>query len=142
MDKKVIILWLLTVSFWGVSPIIEKLALKNVEPLVALFIRTGISLVVMGLILPFTSSFNFSDLTFRDYFFLGLSGITGGFLGMLTYFSLLKYENASKIVPLTATYPLVATFLGILILKESFSLNKLLGAILVTLGIILLLRTP
>lgn len=145
MEKKVVLLWLLTISFWGVSPIIEKVALRNVDPMLCLFVRTGVSLIVMALLLPLIPSFSVSkllELSPKDYLFISLSGIIGGFLGMFCYFSMLKYESASKVVPLTATYPLVATLLGILVLKESLTLNKVLGTILVTLGIMLLLKTP
>ena len=144
MEKKVFILWLLTISFWGVSPIFEKVALRSVEPFTALFIRTGICFAVMVFAFPFLVPDGFSTLiglSLKDYTFLALSGIVGGILGKLTYFALLRIESASKIVPLTATYPLVATFLGILFLKESLTLEKILGAILVTSGIVLLFKS-
>ncbi|WP_038057215.1 EamA family transporter [Thermodesulfobacterium hydrogeniphilum] len=141
MNKTTFILWLLTISFWGVSPIIEKLGLKNVDPLPALFIRTFTALIFIFIVLLFTSSFNFSNLSLKDISIISLSGIVGGFLGMFTYFILLKSQNASQIVPLTSTYPLVATFLAVLILKEDLSLAKFLGTLFVVIGIYLLFKS-
>ncbi len=139
-DKKAFVLWLLTILFWGISPIIEKLGLRNVDPLPALFIRTSVSAVIMLVIILAIPSVEISSITKKDFFILALSGIIGGFLGMYTYFSLLKTKAASKVVPLTSTYPLVATILGILILKEKLTLSKLIGTILVVIGIFFLFR--
>ncbi len=141
MDKNVFILWFLTILFWGITPIIEKIGLKSVEPLLALFIRTFSALIGIFLILLLSSSFNTSSLTFKNVGILSLSGILGGFLGMFTYFSLLKAKNASQIVPLTSTYPLVATFLAIIFLKEELTLFKILGTIFIVVGIYLLFKS-
>ncbi|MCU4138563.1 MAG: Riboflavin transporter RibN [Thermodesulfobacteria bacterium] len=141
MDKNVFILWFLTILFWGITPIIEKIGLKSVEPLLALFIRTFSALIAIFLILLLSSSFNTSSLNFKNVGILSLSGILGGFLGMFTYFSLLKAKNASQIVPLTSTYPLVATFLAIIFLKEELTLFKILGTIFIVVGIYLLFKS-
>ena len=141
MDKNAFILWFLTILFWGITPIIEKIGLKSVEPLLALFIRTFSALIGIFLILLLSSSFNTSSLTFKNVGILSISGILGGFLGMFTYFSLLKAKNASQIVPLTSTYPLVATFLAIIFLKEELTLFKILGTIFIVVGIYLLFKS-
>lgn len=141
MDKNAFILWFLTIFFWGITPIIEKIGLKSVEPLLALFIRTFSALIGIFLILLLTSSFNTSSLTFKNVGILSLSGILGGFLGMFTYFLLLKAKNASQIVPLTSTYPLVATFLAVIFLKEELTLFKILGTIFIVVGIYLLFKS-
>jgi len=141
MDKNVFILWFLTILFWGITPVIEKIGLKSVEPLLALFIRTSSALIAIFLILLLSSSFNISSLTFKNVGILSLSGILGGFLGMFTYFSLLKAKNASQIVPLTSTYPLVATFLAIIFLKEELTPFKILGTIFIVVGIYLLFKS-
>jgi len=141
MEKKVFLLWLLTIFFWGVSPIIEKLGLKNVEPLTALFIRTVAAFIIIWLVILLTGESNLSSVSLKDIGILSLSGIIGGFLGMFTYFSLLKSQSASKIVPLTSTYPLVATLLAIIILKEKLTLSKVVGTILVVIGVYFLFRS-
>ncbi|PMP69169.1 MAG: hypothetical protein C0190_00345 [Thermodesulfobacterium geofontis] len=141
MEKKVLILWLLTVLFWGVSPVIEKIGLRSVEPLIALFIRTLAALIGISVALLLNPSINFSTLNFKNVGILSLSGIIAGFFGMLTYFSLLKVKQASQIVPLTSTYPLVATLFAILFLKEEFNIYKILGTTFVVVGIYLLFKS-
>jgi len=141
MDQKTFILWLITLFCWGISPTIEKVGLRKIEPLTGLFIRTLAALLGITLAILLTSSFQtLKTVGKRDILYLSLSGITAGFLGMYFYFSLLKIHQASQIVPLTATYPLVATFLAILFLKEPLSLNKILGSFFIALGIYLLFK--
>ncbi|MDF2953319.1 MAG: Riboflavin transporter RibN [Thermodesulfobacterium sp.] len=141
MEKNVLILWFLTIIFWGVSPVIEKFGLKDVQPLPALFIRTLAALIGIFLALLLSSSVNLSSLNSKNIGMLSLSGIIGGFLGMFTYFSLLKAKNASQIVPLTSTYPLIATLLAVLFLKEELTLYKILGTIFVVIGIYFLFKS-
>lgn len=143
MDQKTLILWLFTLLCWGISPVLEKIGLKKVDPLIALFVRTFFALIGISFFILFFASYQqFKDLSFKSLFILGLSGITAGFLGMYFYFSLLKMHPASQIVPLTATYPLVASLLAIFLLKEPLTLSKLLGTFLIVLGIYLLFKNP
>lgn len=141
MDQKTLILWLATLLFWGLSPVLEKLGLRRVDPLIGLFIRTLAAFLGITFVLFLTSEYEkLKVLTLRDFLYLAISGLMAGFLGMYFYFSLLKSHQASQIVPLTATYPLVASLLAILILKESLTLNKLLGTFLIVIGIYLLFK--
>ncbi|KYO66146.1 EamA family transporter [Thermovenabulum gondwanense] len=136
-----IIFALLTAFFWGLAPIFGKMGLTKLPPLAALFIRTfsisiavGICLLVsyMGGYLPaFT-------LDKRTLIFIVLEGILASFLGHFAYFYALKEGNVSLVVPLSATYPLFALLFGILFLKESLALNKIVGALIVILGIIVM----
>lgn len=143
MDQKSFILWLLTLLCWGISPVLEKIGLKKVDPLIALFTRTLFAFFGISLYLLFSfSPLQFKDLSIKSFFILGLSGITAGFLGMYFYFSLLKLYPASQIVPLTATYPLVASLLSIILLKEPITLSKLIGTFLIVLGIYFLFKNP
>lgn len=141
MEKKTVFLWLATILFWGISPILEKIGLQRVEPIVGLFIRTIFVLIAVTIFLFITSDLEkLRMISLRDLLILGLSGITAGFLGMYTYFSLLKTHQASLIVPLTATYPLVVTILAVSFLREPVTPSKLLGTALIVLGIYFLFR--
>lgn len=140
MEKSAFVLWILTLLFWGVCPIIEKVGLKEIDPLLGLFIRTSFSFLALGTTVFLTGSFRVEAITFKTVFILSLSGIIGGFLGMLTYFSLLKAKEASQVVPLTSAYPLVSTLLAIFFLKESLTLAKALGILLVVSGLFLLFK--
>ncbi|HCE79787.1 EamA family transporter [Thermodesulfobacterium commune] len=142
MEKSTLILWLLTITLWGICPIIEKIGLKNVDPLLALFIRTSAALIGLSLAVFLTGAFKPEVLNLKNIAVLSLSGILGGFLGMLTYFTLLKSQKASQIVPLTSVYPLVSTLFAILFLKEELHLTKILAIFLIVSGIFLLFKNP
>ncbi|MFC2061361.1 EamA family transporter [Elusimicrobiota bacterium] len=49
----------------------------------------------------------------------------------------LKDAPASKAVPISATYPLIAAVLGVIILKENVTLIRLLGTVLIISGVCL-----
>ena len=49
-------------------------------------------------------------------------------------------KDAGKVAVLSSTYPLIAMILGILLLGEKITFSKIIGGILITLGVILLNR--
>lgn len=127
----------LTVLLWGTAPIFDKIALREGQPLIGLIIR---SLTVIPFIIisgffvkgVYSSAFK---LPAKTILLFSLSGISAGVLGMLTYYSALKRLPSSVVVPLCSTYPLIAAFLGMVVLKEGFSFSKLAGVILIVIGI-------
>ncbi len=142
MDTKILFLWLLTLFFWGSSPLLEKIALQAVSPLLALTLRTGVAALALSLAVVFTGEIKgVASLSLRDFLVLAGSGILAGFLGMLTYFSLLKTGAASKVVPLTAAYPLVTALLAFFLLREELSWTRILGIVLTVTGLIILQRS-
>jgi len=140
MDGKTFILWLATIFFWGITPIVEKAGLKNVDPLVALLLRTMSAFIGLLCIVLLLYPQDIKELRLKDVGILSLSGITGGLLGMYFYFQLLKQNQASQIVPLTSTYPLITTLFAIILLREPITLQKIVGTLLIMSGIYLLFR--
>ncbi|HHI96618.1 MAG TPA: hypothetical protein ENJ96_02075 [Thermodesulfatator atlanticus] len=139
---KTLLLWGLTLIFWGSAPLFEKIGLRGTTPLAALTIRTTLAaIVLLGASLFLGQASNLLSLSLRDYLALGVSGVLAGVLGMFTYFSLLKSGQASKIVPLTAAYPLVTALLSFLVLGEKLTPLRLLGISLTILGLIILQRS-
>ncbi|MBN3037975.1 MAG: EamA family transporter [Candidatus Omnitrophica bacterium] len=132
----IFILLILTAVLWGASPILEKLGLRDVSPLVALTIRSiGVAvvlLITMGCMGKLKEIFTVDARTIAIFV---LSGIMAGFLGMWTYFGALKAGATSKVVPIAACYPLVTAFLSVLILKESITVPRLIGTLLIIGGI-------
>lgn len=60
-------------------------------------------------------------------------------LGLLLYYLALEIGPVSIVVPLTATYPVIAVLLGYSLLNEKPSLAQWIGVVLITAGVILLL---
>ncbi|MDH4265361.1 MAG: EamA family transporter [Deltaproteobacteria bacterium] len=133
---KLIIFLLLTTLFWGMAAIFDKLALGKTSPftgmMVRQFILTGILLAVgvgsgrLG---------NLGTLDGRSIVLFGLSGICGGAAGLWTYYHALRLGGASLVVPITATYPLIAVLLSWLILQESLTVSRIIGTALIVLGV-------
>jgi len=132
----VILLLVVTAVLWGTTPIIEKIGLARVDPLVGVTIRSAI--VTVGLfILTFLLGKGkaLMEVDARSFLIFGASGVMAGLLGMWSYYIVLKMEPTSKIVPIAACYPLVTALLSVLILKEGVTIQRVIGTALIVGGI-------
>ncbi len=132
----VILLLIVTALLWGATPILEKIGLAKVDPLIGVTIRSAI--VTAGLlILTFLLGKGRAliEVDGKGFLIFGASGIMAGILGMWTYYIALKMEATSKIVPIAACYPLVTALLSFLILKEGVTLSRVAGTALIVSGI-------
>jgi len=131
---------ILTAIIWGIVPIIEKLGLTKIEPLAGVLVRSCGVLIGMILVVLFNRGllkmvFNAEP---RTLFLLLTGGLMASILGQIFFYTALKQGEASKLVPIAGIYPLVSFFLGLVFLGENFTINKMLGVILVLLGVFLL----
>lgn len=126
----------LTAILWGASPILEKVGLRNTTPLIALTIRSiGISVALLIILACLGKIKTLFIVDGKTVTLFVCSGIIAGLLGMWTYFGALKSGDTSKVVPIAACYPLITAFLSIVILKESVTLVRLIGTLLIIAGI-------
>ncbi len=134
--KVVILLLAVTALLWGATPILEKMGLSKVDPLVGVTIRSAI--VTAGLLILTISLGKGRDLISVDgksLLLFGASGLLAGLFGMWTYYTALKMEATSKIVPIAASYPLVTALLSVVILDEGLSLPRVIGTVLIVSGL-------
>jgi transporter family protein len=130
---------LLAALLWGSAPVLEKLGLVKISPLAGLAIRTITITVILVVIALFTDmAKEIVRVDSRSLFFLVVSGIIAGLLGMLAYFKALKCWEASRVVPIVGAYPLFAFLFALLFLGEKLTLQKALGVLLVVSGVFLL----
>ncbi len=134
--------WALLASFcWGCAPLLEKVGLRgNADPAVGVLVRTaGVLLGAFSflLVLPRLSE-RFSDLTLRNWIFLGLGGLVASVLGQLCFYRALKVGEVSRVVPIGASYPVLAFLMGVLFFQESITWVKVGGIVLVMAGVYLL----
>ena len=132
----VIVLLIVTALLWGITPIIEKIGLAKVDPLIGVTIRSAI--VTVGLfILTFVLGKGkaLMEVDGKGFLLFGTSGLMAGLLGMWTYYTALRMEATSKIVPIAASYPLVTALLSILVLREGVTLPRVIGTALIVVGI-------
>ena len=134
--------WAVLASFcWGFAPLFEKVGLRgNIDPAVGVLIRTVGVLVGVVLIFPLIPKLSgrFTDLTPRNWFFLSMGGLLASVVGQLCFYRALKMGEISKVVPIGASYPVLAFLLGILFFHESITWPKMVGIALVMSGVFLL----
>jgi len=135
--KEVVIFWLIvTMLLWGATPILEKMGLTKVDPLIGVTLRSAIvtvGLLVLTLLLGKGRAL--IELDGKSVLLFGASGLMAGIFGMWTYYMALKMEATSKIVPIAACYPLVTALLSVLVLREGITLHRIIGTALIVSGI-------
>ncbi|RPJ11935.1 MAG: hypothetical protein EHM36_00460 [Deltaproteobacteria bacterium] len=132
----VIFLLVVTTLLWGATPIMEKIGLARVDPLIGVTVRsTIVTICLLLLILFIGKGRELIQTDGKNLLLFGASGIMAGFLGMWTYYIALKMGSTSKIVPIAACYPLVTALLSVLILREGVTLARVVGTALIVSGI-------
>ncbi|MBI5731304.1 MAG: EamA family transporter [Ignavibacteriales bacterium] len=125
------------VVLWSVGTLYSKYKKISVHPLMGAatqMIIAGIVITALGLILGEGSKFHFTNSSFYSYLYLV---IVGSLVGYGSY----VYAIAHLPVSLVATYayvnPVIALFLGWLILDEKISLWVILAAVVILIGVTL-----
>ena len=132
----IILLLVVTTLLWGVTPILEKIGLTKVDPVVGITIRStvaAVGLLILTLLLGRGRAL--IEVDGKGFLLFGASGLLAGALGMWAYYAALKMEATSKIVPISASYPLVTALLSVLILREGVTLPRVIGTALIVIGI-------
>ena len=140
MDKSFVFA-LLTALIWGLAPAFEKIGLRGatIDPVLGVFIRTMPIAVIAVLGVLFMGRLGeVAAVDIKSALFVAAGGLLAGLFGQLAFYSALKAGEASVVVPVAATYPLVALFISVIFLGEAFTVQKLAGIALVVGGVMLL----
>lgn len=138
--NKPFFLAVLTSLIWGFAPVFEKIGLNGkIDPYLGVVIRT-IPIALIGVLgLTFMGRLgSIATVDIKSAVFVIAGGLIAGFLGQMAFYSALKSGDASVVVPVAATYPLVALLVSVVFLGEAFTLQKLFGIGLVVGGVMLL----
>jgi len=137
MDISTIIFLLLAIVAWGLGAFFDKMTLKYVDASSAFYLRT---LFMMGVFIPFlawkflpTKQALFGAHRLASMFII--SSVLVTMAGVFFYLKAMSAGEASKIVPLSSTYPFVTFILVYLFLGESFTASKFIGTLLISGGI-------
>ncbi len=129
----------LAMLFWGLAPIFGKLGLASAPPLAALTIRSlVISTILLGVTVGTGQWKLLLQVPLREASFLALEGICAALLGQLAYYHALKLGEVSLVAPIVAAFPFVSILLAVAVLGEQISAAKILAAVLISAGIVLL----
>ncbi|MGQ9660939.1 MAG: EamA family transporter [Kiritimatiellia bacterium] len=130
---------LTAIFLWGIWGFLSKLASRSLPAPAVLFVGTlGGLLTVVAFVLWDRDSLRIA-LLHKDTMYAMLGGIVGTVGGLLFYVALGKGE-ASRVVPMSAVYPLVTVLLGCVFLREPLSLKKIIGIACATAGVYLVSR--
>lgn len=136
MSRDVIVLLFLTAILWGATPVLEKIGLGKTDPITGVTIRSIAVTLSLLIYLAFSGKlkavFNADPKTIVIF---SITGIMAGLIGMITYFAALKKAPSSQVVPIAATYPLVAAILSIIILGEKVTPLRIVGTFLIITGV-------
>lgn len=133
------IVWaLLSALFAGVTAVLAKLGVQNIDSNLATAIRTTVILVLAWTIALFRSEQTIGEVSYRTLGFLALSGIATG-ASWLCYFRALQLGPVTKVVPIDKLSIVFAMILAIFFLSEPFAWRQGIGAILIVAGSIVLI---
>jgi bacterial/archaeal transporter family protein len=138
-----IVFSLLTILMWGLWSFFGKLALEKRMPPTTVFLAEIIvsALIAVVLVLAIVQRNDAESL----YSTINIYGILSGValaVGLLFYYFALEGAKVTVVVPLTATYPVVAVLLAYVLLRERPRPLQWVGVILVVAGVALLLSGP
>lgn len=129
---------ILSAIFAALTAILAKIGIKNVDSNLATAIRTVIILFFAWGIVLFQGTFSkLSSVSRFSLFFLILSGIATG-LSWIFYFKALQIGKASQVSPIDKLSLVITIILAAFILKEKISLPIAIGAVLMSIGAILI----
>jgi transporter family protein len=134
--------WAVLASFcWGFAPLFEKLGLNGKgDPLAGVLIRSAGVLLGATSVAILTPRLipRLGEFSARHWIYLILGGVVASIVGQLCFYRALKTGQVSQVVPIGASYPVLAFLLGVLFLGEPVTLAKLGGIMLVVTGVYLL----
>ncbi len=127
---------LLSAFFAGVTAILAKIGVNNVNSNLATAIRTTVVLVfTWGLALA-CGPVALGSIPRRSWFFLAFSGIATG-LSWLCYFRALQMAPASRVAPIDKFSVVLVVLFAVLMLGERLTWKVGIGSLLIAGGVIL-----
>jgi len=134
-----IIYALLAAFFAAVVAILAKIGIEGVNSNLAVAIRTVVVLAMAWIIVFATGKHSeIAAITQKSWTFLALSGLATG-LSWLFFYKALQIGDVSKVVPIDKLSIVITMLLAFVILGEPASVKTIIGAILITLGTLVLI---
>ncbi|MGB8325592.1 MAG: EamA family transporter [Candidatus Acidiferrum sp.] len=128
---------LLSAFFAGLTAILAKIGVENVNSNLATAIRTVVILIFAWTIVLFTKTQSLSTIGRRSWIFLILSGFATG-LSWLCYFRALQLGEASQVAPVDKLSVVIAIVLAAIFLHEHMTWHHYVGGTLIFTGAVVL----
>ena len=140
VDEVWFILAIGSAIFAGITSILAKCGLQNVDSTVATAYRTVVALLFAWAIVLVAGSYStLGDIDEKTWIFLILSGLATG-ASWLCYFKALQIGNVNKVVPVDKSSNVLAIFLAIILLGETLSAWGFVGVVLILIGTMMMIE--
>lgn len=135
-----IILALLSALFAGITAILAKCGMKDVDSTLATALRTIVVFIFSWILASISTPLSaIGTLSGRTWLFLVLSGLATG-ASWLCYFKALQKGDVNKVVPIDKSSTVLSMILAFLILGEPFSLISVISIILIGGGTLMMIE--
>ena len=126
--------------FAGVTSILAKIGIEDVDSHVATALRTIVVLIFSWLMVFIVGSQSqLVDISIKSYIFLILSGMATG-ASWLCYFKALQLGDVNKVVPIDKSSTILTMVLAFIFLKEDITVPMVIGMIAIGLGTYLMIQ--
>ena len=126
--------------FAGITAILAKIGVKNVESNLATAIRTIVVLIFAWMMVLIVGSYNtINSIGGYTFTFLILSGMATG-ASWICYFKALQLGDVNKVVPIDKSSTILTMILAFIMLGENISIYKFLSMILIGVGTYLMIE--
>ena len=124
--------------FAALTSILAKVGIDGVNSNLATAIRTAVVLVMAwGMVFLTDAQGGIGSISRRSWLFLILSGLATG-ASWLCYYRALQIGQASKVVPVDKLSVVITLVLAFAFLHEKFTWKSIAGAVLITVGTLLM----
>jgi transporter family protein len=129
---------LLSAVFAALTALLAKAGVEDINPDLAMFIRTCVVLLSLGLLLAASGQFVWTKpVSPRAWLFLVLSGLATG-ASWLCYFRALKLGPVTLVAPIDKLSVVLVAIFGVVFLGERPSATGWLGIVLIAAGAVLI----
>ncbi len=126
--------------FAGLTAILAKMGIKNLDSNVATAVRTIVVLIFSWMMVFLVGSFDtLFDVSSKTLIFLILSGISTG-ASWLCYFKALQMGDVNKVTPIDKSSTLLTIVLAVIFLHEDITIFKVAAVLLIGTGTYLMIQ--
>ncbi len=130
---------ILTGIFTSTTTILGKIGIKDIDPNIALFVRTIVAFIVLLIINIIKKNLkSIKKIDKKDFICILLTGVTTC-ISWICYYKALKDGNAADVFAIEKSSLLFAVLLSTIFLKDKLYKKTIIGLIIIIIGIVLLL---
>ena len=126
--------------FAGITAILAKCGMKNIDSTVATAVRTVVVLIFSWfLVVVMGGVSGVTQIDGRTMLFLICSGMSTG-VSWLCYFAALKWGSVNRVTPIDKSSTVLAMILGSIFLRESIGVGKIIATVCIGVGTFLMIQ--